>query len=37
MGCHNNHDDLLSEPRDRLVFIISVMTYFLNKEINWLS
>ena len=37
MGCHNNHDDLLSEQRDRLVFIISVMTYFLNKEIDGLS
>ena len=37
MGCHDNHDDLLSEQGDRLVVIITMMTYFLTKEIDWLS
>ena len=37
MGCHDNHDDLLSEQGDRSVVIIRMMTYFLNKEIYWLS
>ena len=37
MGCHNNRDDLLSKHGDRLVVIITMMTYFLNKEIYWLS
>ena len=37
MGCHNNRDDLLSKQGDRLVVIITMMTYFLNKEIYRLS
>ena len=37
MGCHNNHDDLLSKQGDRLVVNITVMTYFLTKEIDGLS